>query len=198
MVRPVRARDYEFTKWWSAYLYGAATWNRFQGNFSANEAFDQQVFAFEGYVQNTFAISRLWQAQVSGFWNAPTTQTVYRIGSLGALNLSIERKVLKGQGKLALNVDDLLNTMRWRQSASFGSQQFNIDRKWESCRISIRFAYRFGRSEINGARQPRADSDASLRFQIQGLQIQPQHPRKHIKKYQPRLLRIRTGSISKY
>ncbi|NIJ52651.1 TonB dependent receptor [Dyadobacter arcticus] len=152
---------YEFTKWWSTYLYAAATWNRFQGNFSTNEIFDQQAFAFESYVQNTFSISKSWQAQVSGFWNAPTTQTVYRIGSLGALNLSIERKVLKGQGKLALNVDDLFNTMRWRQSASFESQRFNINRKWESRRVSIRFAYRFGRSEIKGAREPRTDTDAS-------------------------------------
>ncbi|MCE7065773.1 outer membrane beta-barrel protein [Dyadobacter sp. CY326] len=152
---------YELTKWWSAYLYGAATWNRFQGNFSANEAFDQQAFAFESYVQNTFTISKSWQAQLSGFWNAPTTQTVYRIGSLGALNLSIERKILKGQGKIALNVDDLFNTMRWRQSAAFESQRFNIDRKWESRRVSIRFAYRFGRSEIKGAREPRTDTDAS-------------------------------------
>jgi iron complex outermembrane recepter protein len=151
---------YQFAKWWTMYLYAGATWNRFEGRLSANEPFNQRAFAFEGYMQQSFTLSKVWSAQVSGFWNAPTTQTVYRIGGLGALNLSVQKKVLQERGRLILSVDDVLNTMRWRQSADFLTQQFNIDRKWESRRVSIRFSYRFGSTEVKAARERETGQDA--------------------------------------
>lgn len=149
---------YQFTKWWSTYVYAGGTWNRFVGQFSPTEPFDQRAFAFEAYMQQSFTISKVWSAQASGFWSAPTQQTVYRTGGLGALNLSAQKKVMQERGKLSVGVDDVLNTMRWRQSADFGvdpsfRQQFTIDRKWESRRVSLRFSYRFGSKEIKAARE---------------------------------------------
>ncbi len=151
---------YQFTKWWSTYIYAGGTWNRFVGQFSPTESFDQRAFAFEGYMQHSFTISKAWSAQASGFWSAPTRQTVYRTGGLGALNLSIQKKVMQDRGKVIVGIDDVLNTMRWRQSADFQKQQFTIDRKWESRRVSIRFSYRFGSKEIKGAREREIGQDA--------------------------------------
>lgn len=152
---------YQFTKWWTAYAYAGATWNRFQGNLSATEPFDQRAFAFEGYMQHSFNLPKTWSAQVSGFWNAPTRQTVYRIGGLGALNLSLQKKVMQERGKITLGIDDILNTMRWKQSADFLTQQFNIDRKWESRRVTVRFTYRFGSKDIKAARERETGTDAN-------------------------------------
>ncbi|GAB3769968.1 outer membrane beta-barrel family protein [Spirosoma horti] len=151
---------YQFTKGWSVYAYAGATWNRFQGKLSADEPFDQRAFAFEGYMQHSFTLSKVWSAQVSGFWSAPTRQTVYHIGGLGALNLSLQKKVMQERGKITLGIDDLLNTMRWKQSADFLTQQFNIDRKWESRRATIRFSYRFGSKDIKAARERQTGTEA--------------------------------------
>ncbi|AUD01532.1 TonB-dependent receptor domain-containing protein [Spirosoma pollinicola] len=158
---------YQFTKWWNTYVYAGATWNRFTGNLSPSESFDQRAFAFEAYMQHSFTLSKRWSAQASGFWSAPTTQTIYRVGGLGAVNLSVQKKIMQERGKLTLGVDDLLNTMRWRQSADFQTQQFNIDRKWESRRITIRFTYQFGSRDIKAAREREANSDAS-RIKVKG------------------------------
>lgn len=148
-------------KWWNAYLYAGATWNRYQGSVTPGESFDQRAFAFEGYMQHSFTLSKIWEAQVSGFWNAPTRQTIYQIGGLGALNLSVQKKVLQNQGKLTLGIDDVLNTMRWRQSGVFaGGDQFDINRKWESRRATIRFTYRFGNNAVKGSRDPKTNTGA--------------------------------------
>jgi len=156
---------YQFTKWWSMYLYAGATWNRFVGDLAPvgaaqRELFDQRAFAFEGYMQQSFTLGKVWSAQVSGFWNAPTTQTIYRIGGLGALNLSVQKKVWQERGKITLAVDDLLNTMRWKQAGNAGSQEFAIYRKWESRRISVRFTYRFGNRDVKAARNRETGTDA--------------------------------------
>ncbi|WP_227698986.1 TonB-dependent receptor [Spirosoma radiotolerans] len=151
---------YQFTKGWSVYAYAGATWNGFRGRLSANEPFDQRAFAFEGYMQHSFTLSKVWSAQVSGFWSAPTRQTVYRIGGLGALNLSLQKKIMQDRGKITLGIDDLLNTMRWKQSADFLTQQFNIDRKWESRRATIRFSYRFGSKDVKAARERPTGTEA--------------------------------------
>ncbi len=161
---------YQFTKWWNMYAYAGATLNRFVGQFSPTQSFNQCAFAFEGYMQQSFTLSKLWSAQASGFWSAPTTQTVYRIGGLGALNLSVQKKVIQERGKITVGIDDVLNTMRWkwsdtRQSADFGDdlatrQQFTIDRKWESRRVSLRFSYRFGSNDVKSARERETGQDA--------------------------------------
>jgi iron complex outermembrane receptor protein len=152
---------YQFTRWWSSYAYAGATWNRFVGRFSPIEPFDQRAFAFEGYMQHSFTLSPLWLAQVSGFWNAPTTQTIYRIGGLGALNLSVQKKVWQDRGKITFTVDDVLNTMRWRQAGNAGNQQFDIYRKWESRRVSVRFSCRFGNQNVKAVRDRETGTDAS-------------------------------------
>lgn len=160
------------TKWWEAYIYAGATWTRFRGNLlaagSPDGAFDNRAFGFDGYLQHSFTLSKWLSAQVSGFWNAPTTQTIYRNGGLGALNLSLSRKVMQGRGKVSLNADDVLNTMRWRQSGTFSTgQQFNIDRKWESRRLTLRFSYRFGSDAIKAARDRETGQDAG-RIKVKG------------------------------
>lgn len=153
------------TKWWDAYVYAGATWTRFQGNLlaagSPDGAFDNRAFAFDGYMQHSFTLSKQLSAQVSGFWNAPTTQTIYRNGGLGALNLSLSRKVMHERGKVSLTADDILNTMRWRQAGTFSSgQRFDLDRKWESRRLTLRFSYRFGSDAIKAARARETGTDA--------------------------------------
>ncbi len=156
---------YQVTRWWTIYLYAGATWNRFVGDLAPvgtaqRQPFNQRAFAFEGYMQQSFTLGKRWSAQMSGFWNAPTTQTVYRIGGLGALNLSVQKTVGQERGKITLAVDDLLNTMRWQQSGNAGLQAFAIYRKWESRRVSLRFAYRFGNREVRAARHRETGTDA--------------------------------------
>lgn len=155
-------------KWWNAYLYAGATWNRYQGEITAGQAFDQRAFAFEGYMQHSFTLSKMWEAQVSGFWNAPTKQTIYQIGGLGALNLSVQKKVMQDRGRVTFGIDDLLNTMRWKQSGEFaGGAQFDIYRKWESRRATVRFSYRFGSNDVKGARE-RKDNTGAERIRTKG------------------------------
>ncbi|MEZ0541254.1 TonB-dependent receptor domain-containing protein [Fibrella arboris] len=155
-------------KWWNAYLYAGATWTRYQGAIATNQDVDQRAFAFEGYMQHSFTLSKVWEAQVSGFWNAPTRQTIYQIGGLGALNLSVQKKVMDGRGRVSFGIDDLLNTMRWTQAGEFaGGARFDIYRKWESRRATIRFSYRFGNNEVKGARE-RKDNTGAERIKTKG------------------------------
>lgn len=168
---------YQFTKWWSSYVYAGATWNHFTGNITPSSSFDTRTFAFEGYMQHSFTLSTSWSAQVSGFWNAPTNQTIYHYRGLGALNLSVQKKILHDRGKLTIGIDDVFNTMRWRwsnssirqsdiswtsnpQLAEGQTQQFYIDRKWESRRLTIRFSYRLGSSDVKAARERETGQDA--------------------------------------
>ena len=153
------------TKWWNGYLYAGATWNHVVGDLAPagaaqREWFDTRTFGFDAYMQHSFTLSKAWSAQVSSFWSAPTQQTVYKSGGLGSLNLGIQKKVMQERGKVTFTLDDVLNTMRWRQSADFGATQFSIDRKWESRRISLRFSYRFGSSEVKSARERETGQDA--------------------------------------
>ncbi|WP_040006149.1 TonB-dependent receptor domain-containing protein [Fibrisoma limi] len=148
-----------FTKWWNSYVYAGATWNRYVATLDEGPL-DARALGFNAYMQHTFTLPKTITLQVSGFYNAPTQQTIFYNRGLGSLNLSVQKKVLHERGTVTLGVEDLLNTMRWAQSVNFGPQQFDLYRKWESRRAKVQFSYRFGSQKIKEARERNASEDA--------------------------------------
>ncbi|WP_229366145.1 TonB-dependent receptor domain-containing protein [Fibrisoma montanum] len=147
------------TKWWNSYVYAGATWNRYVATLDEGPL-DASALGFNAYMQHTFTLPKTITIQVSGFYNAPTQQTIFYTRGLGSLNLSVQKKVLNQRGTLTLGAEDLLNTMRWAQSVNFGPQQFDLYRKWESRRAKVQFSYRFGSQKIKAARERTGSEDA--------------------------------------
>lgn len=134
------------TKWWSGYVYAGVTLNRYVAALT-DGPLDTRAVAFDAYMQHSFTLSKAITFQISGFYNAPTQQTIFRTRGLGSLNLGIKKKVMRERGNVQLGVDDLLNTMRWSQSVNFGQQDYNLYRKWESRRVKLQLTYRFGKAK---------------------------------------------------
>lgn len=138
--------------WWNGYLYLGANHRRYRATLPDGQL-DDAAFGGSAYLQNSFTLPRSYTLQVSGFYNAPTRETIFRNRGLGSLNLALKKPVFAAKGTLTLGIDDLLNTMRWRQVVDFGPQQIQIDRKWESRRVRLQFSYAFGSQKIKAARE---------------------------------------------
>jgi iron complex outermembrane receptor protein len=145
-------------RWWSAYLYIGANHRRYRATLPDGRL-DDAAFGGSAYSQHSFTLPRTYTLQVSGFYNAPTRETIFRNRGLGSLNLALKKPVFAQKGTLTVGVDDLLNTMRWRQVVDFGPQQIQIDRKWESRRVRLQFNYVFGSQQIKAARERNAHED---------------------------------------
>ncbi|MBC8152752.1 MAG: TonB-dependent receptor, partial [Bacteroidetes bacterium] len=134
------------TKWWNGYVYAGVTLNRYVAVLT-DGPLDARAVAFDAYMQHSFTLPKAIALQISGFYNAPTQQTIFRTRGLGSLNLGVKKKVMKERGDVQLGVDDLLNTMRWSQSVDFQQQDYTLYRKWESRRVKLQLTYRFGKAK---------------------------------------------------
>jgi outer membrane receptor protein involved in Fe transport len=146
-------------KGWNGYLYLGANHRRYRANLP-DGTLDDAAFGGSAYLQNSFTLPRSYTLQVSGFFSAPTRETIFRNCGLGSLNLALKKPVFAKKGTLTLGVDDLLNTMRWRQVVDFGPQQIQIDRKWESRRVRLQVSYAFGSQKIKAARERESNTEA--------------------------------------
>lgn len=150
---------FTLTSWWSGYVYAGATLNHYTGDLPDGRL-DTRAVAANAYMQHSLKLPHAIGLQVSGFYSAPTRQLIFRNRGLGSLSVSVQKRLWHDRATLTLGADDLLNTMRWQQSVAFGSQSFEVYRKWESRRVKLQLTYRFGNQSVKAARDRSTGNDA--------------------------------------
>ncbi len=149
---------FKVTKWWNGYLSTGGNWNLFRTVLPEGRA-NVTALSMNGYMQHNFTLPKDITVQVSGFYSSPRREAVFYNRGLGAMNIGIQRKIMKQNATVQLGIDDVLNTMRWAQHVDFGSVQFESSRKWESRRFKIQFTYRFGNQQLKKGREWSSDDN---------------------------------------
>jgi iron complex outermembrane recepter protein len=138
-------------KWWEMYTYFGVYYNHYRAQLP-DGAFNGGRLGANLYMNHNFNLGRRWKAQVDGWWNAPTRELVYQNRGLGSINIGLKKSLLNDQLQLSVNLNDLLNTQRWQQSANFGNQNFELRRKWESRGVRLSVNWKWGNQKIKTAR----------------------------------------------
>lgn len=149
---------FRVTKWWNGYLSTGGNWNLFRTVLPEGRA-NVTALSMNGYMQHNFTLPKDITLQVAGFYSSPRREAVFYNRSLGAMNIGIQRKIMKQNATLQLGIDDVLNTMRWAQYVNFGPVEFESSRKWESRRFKIQFTYRFGNQQLKKGRDWSSDDN---------------------------------------
>ena len=97
---------------------------------------------------------------MSSWFNAATTEAIFKAKSLGSLDLGIKKSILKSKGSVTLSVNDIFNTQRWYQTVAFANQDFSYVRKWESRGVRLQLNFSFGKTKFS-ARERETNADAN-------------------------------------
>ncbi|TAG30616.1 MAG: TonB-dependent receptor [Sphingobacteriia bacterium] len=142
-------------KWWNIYMNAEPFYQQYEtllNGFGTYESVKQESWGFNGYLSNTFNLTKGWKADLSGWFNFQNATTIYKSKPLASVNFGISKKILQDKASLKLGITDLFNTQRWEQNALTSNLNLRTYRKWESSNISISFSYRFGNAKIKSAR----------------------------------------------
>jgi iron complex outermembrane recepter protein len=145
-------------KWWDGYVNLTGFINHYKGVIPAGNI-NNKVFGFNYYIQQNFNLGKGWGTQLSSWYNAPTTEAIFKSSSLGSLDWAIKKSILKNMANIRLVVNDVFNTQRWRQQVQFGNMNFEYNRKWESRGVRLQFTCNFGKTKFE-ARERNTNSDA--------------------------------------
>lgn len=140
----------QIRKWWSGNIFANLYNNRFKGNVNGdyiNIGATTAQFSFS----NQFKFAKTWSAELGGFYRTPGVDGVFKIQSIGAVNMAFSKQVMKGKGTVRLNFRDIF----WTQRARGTIQYSNIDAAFQQFRdsrqVALGFTWRFSKGKMASA-----------------------------------------------
>lgn len=141
-----------FNKWWSIYI----SVNAYRSIYEAttNDFLSTRQNTLSIYAQNTFKITKTFNAEISGWYSSPSVWGgTYQTKSLGALNIAIQKKFLQNKLNARIAINDLLFTSPWRGTTQFGDLRIVGDGGSDSRQIQCNITYNFGSNDVKKARK---------------------------------------------
>jgi hypothetical protein len=105
-------------------------------------------------MQNTFKFGKGWTGELSGLYISPSVwQGVIRSGTMGFVDVGLQKLILKSKGTVKLAMSDIFKTMKWSGTSDFAGVHSTFKGHGEQQQIKLNFSYRFGNNQVRGARQ---------------------------------------------
>lgn len=154
----------------SANLYGYKT----EGTFSDPSLVSKPIdFSGDGFsttfrLTNTFKIDKTFNFQVQGFYRGAENTASQNRKPLYAVNFGASKTVLKGDGTITFNIQDIFNT-RARTVTTFGDGfERESFMQFSPRNFSIGFTYRFKEGEKVSARKRAKDINSNAGGEEEG------------------------------
>jgi iron complex outermembrane recepter protein len=138
------------TKWWEGYANITVFFNYYKGVLP-NGVLNEKSLGMNYYIQQNFKLGKGWGAQVSSWFNAGTKEAIFKTSAFGSVDFGVKKKILNDKASIRLNVTDIFNTQRYRQTVQFANMDFTYQRKWESRGVRLQLLWAFGKTKF----QPR-------------------------------------------
>ena len=166
--------SYPFQKKWYSFF---ANLNSYYSHYIADygggdRKIDQGVFALTYYMQNSAKFAKTWTAELSGFFSSPTLwQGVFKSKSMYGIDAGLQKQLFENKATIKFAVSDIFKTMKWSGETNFAGAYSKANGFWDSRVFKLNFTYRFGSSQVKGARQRNTGiEDESKRANQQGAQ----------------------------
>ena len=144
-------------KWWEGFVSFTGFRSHFKGGFdNGTDQFnvDKTFMAFNLYSEQTVKLPKGWSVQLSGWYNSRAFWGTLRSTPQGTVDFGVQKQVLDGKGQFRLRLGDIFNTAGWGGENLFTPGLAMTARgTWEARTATLSFNYRFGSSEVKGARQ---------------------------------------------
>lgn len=145
-------------KWWNGYVNITGFYNHYQGRLPDGKL-DTKVLGMNYYIQNNFKAGKGWTMQLSSWFNAGTTEAIFKTKSIGSVDFGIKKSLLKDRASIRVTFLDMFNMQRYQQSVQFANQDFTYRRKWESRGVRLQLSWSFGSNQYK-ARERSTNQDA--------------------------------------
>ena len=104
---------------------------------------------------NNLKFSKNWKAELNISYYSPLSFGAYSFKSQFNTDLGIAKTILKGNGTVALNVNDLFNTNKQQYTIESYNVKANAQSYSESRLIKMAFTYRLGNKNVKASRSRR-------------------------------------------
>jgi iron complex outermembrane receptor protein len=142
----------QVTKWWSGNVYVNVFNNQFEGILNGDYV---KVGATTGManINNQFKFSKTFSGELSGWVRTPGVDGVFKIKSMGMMNVGVSKQIMKGKGTLRLVVRDILYTQKAKGDIKYSNIDASFQQKRDSRQVALGFTYRFSKGKVGGQKR---------------------------------------------
>jgi iron complex outermembrane receptor protein len=160
---PVQYKNY------SLFTSVSSNYSKYRADFGAGRKVDLDAFGFNLFVQNSLRFAKVWTAELSGFYNAPTIYMgSFKGKSIYNVDAGISKQCLKGRATMKALVSDVFHTMRFGATSDFAGQKMKVNFQQESRQFKLSFTVRLGNNGVKPSRQRASGAEEELKRVQQG------------------------------
>lgn len=150
-----------------------SNYSMYKADFGEGRKVNLNAFGFTFFAQNSLKFAKVWTAEISGFYNAPTIyQGSFKAKSVYNVDAGLSKQVMKGKATIKASVSDIFYSMKFRAESDFAGQVLKFRFRQESRQFKINFNWRFGNNGVKPARQRTTGAeDETKRVQQSGGMI---------------------------
>ena len=147
------------TKWWNGYVSLWYNYQMVRGEFN-NIQLDLSAPGYGAYMQHTFTLGKGFSAEVSGWFDGKGIEATWQKNAMGSLDMGVQKRFLNDKASVKVSVTDILGTTRFKGGSNYGGTDLRINQQNENQTVRLNFSYRFGNSQVKGARQRKTASES--------------------------------------
>jgi hypothetical protein len=145
---------FNVTKWWNVFFNGSLYNVHYAVDLGDGNTPNVQQWSYNFYAQNTFKLPKGISLELSGWYSGPSIWGgTFESVPQGSVDIGVQKKLFKDQGNIKLAVTDIFDTLPWSSVNAYGNLYLQASGDWESRQFRATFTYRFGNSQVKGARQ---------------------------------------------
>lgn len=150
-------------KWYSGFINLNSYYSHYKADLGPGRIVDLDIYAMSMVMQHSFNLGKGYRAELTANYSSPSiSQGTLKTKSIWGLDVGMQKSVLKNKGTIRMAVSDIFQT-RWPVSVSnFAGQELYTRNRIESRQFRINFSYRFGSSQVKGARQRKTGAEDEL------------------------------------
>ncbi len=153
-------------KLWDINILGEAYVQQEKSDYLTS-SYNYHLFSYDATLKQAFTVDAKTglKAEISGVYNGPGIQGIYRANHNSEVDAGIKTNVLKGQGTLKLAANDIFNTNSNYITINYLDQHSAFFHHLESRTIGLSFSYRFGKNVAASRSRSTASEDERKRAQ---------------------------------
>ena len=146
------AYPFQVTKWWSNVSNVVVYYAHYRG-FIANTNLSDGAPAFNINITNNFTLPKGFRAELGGWYQSQQLYGFMDLKPMWALNAGIQKNILKDNGTLRLNAQDIFWTAPPSATSLYASYREDFEVNRETRQVTLSFSYRFGNNKLGPARR---------------------------------------------
>jgi len=143
---------FDITKWWNNSTEVSAGFNRTESAVQGN-GFNAFSWNWSVVMDNTITLPKNYSLTTYAFYDSPSVYGLFHNLGSYQLNIGAKKSFWNKNATLALKVNDIFNTSKFRANLEYNNIKTYWQNEWESRRVNLSFTYKFGNMKIKTARK---------------------------------------------